>query len=81
MNYIYFRKKYSILLYYGQYFVIVLSLFLMLIWKPVIFYTLGGLFFLSIGEYLFLKCNHCLKRPGAFWRQFPKNCRHCGKEL
>lgn len=81
MNYINFRKKYSLLIYYGQYFIITLSLFLMLIWKAVVLYVLGGIFLLSIGEYFFLKCNHCNNRPGVFWRQFPKNCSHCGKEL
>jgi len=81
MNYLQFRQKYSLLIYYGQYFIIMLSLFLMLIWKSIIYYVIGFIFLLNILEFNFLKCDNCGKRPMSFWCQFPEKCKHCGKKL
>lgn len=81
MDYITFRKKYSLLISLIQYIFIIISLFLMLIWKPIILCSMLIIVFYSVMEFVFVKCPHCNKRPGRLWRQFPKKCRHCGKAL
>jgi len=80
-KYLKFRKDYSILIYYLQYFVITLSALLIIVWESLIFWVVGLIFVLGLLEYFIVKCPHCRKRPVSFWRQFPAKCRSCGKEL
>jgi hypothetical protein len=81
MNYIQFRKKYKILIYLVGFLFIMLSVFLSVIWKDLMFYAFGLVLVICLIEVKFVKCQNCGKKPSNLFRQFPEKCPFCGTDL
>ncbi len=78
MRYVTFRRNYTPLLLGLMACLLMVSA---LVWRyaPLVLFGLIGL--LSVIEYILVKCPNCKRRPGRFFMQFPRKCRHCGKEF
>lgn len=80
-NYLIFRRKYTVVIYFIGFFFTTLSVFLSVIWKNLMFYVFGFIALLCFLESLLIKCPHCGKRPVKYFSKFPVDCPHCKKQL